>query len=161
MSLGRGSSPEREYVVGGVVSISFVECNEESGFLCLEDVAVKDQWDEFAEVVVSFGDCAIVHVVAEVWCEPHVVGSCARRIEIVYKNIIWKSSSPRVRWDHVAGAPCRVGADTLVEDERICKEGVVAYGTLVAGGGHVFHVSPPSEPCALYPIHDAGIPGRT
>ncbi len=56
MSLGRGSRPEGEYVVGGVVSISFVECDEESGFLRLEDVAVKGQWDKFAEVVVSFGD---------------------------------------------------------------------------------------------------------
>ena len=61
----------------------------------------------------------------------------------------------------MAGASRRVGSDTLVEDERVCQEGVVAESALVAGGGHVFHVSSPSKPCALYPVHDAGVPSRT
>jgi len=153
--------PDGINIVCRVVLVSFVECDEEDGFLRLEDVTVQNQGDEFAEVVVSLGDRAVVHVVAEVWCEPHVIGSCSGGAEGVDEVVIWESFSSRVSRDHMVGASGRVGSDILVEDERVCQEGVVAYGTLVAGGGHVFHVSPPSEPCALYPIHDAGIACRT
>jgi len=56
MCLDGWSCPDTVHVVARVVFVSFVEGDEEGGFLCLEDVAVEDQGDEFAEVVVSFGD---------------------------------------------------------------------------------------------------------
>ena len=56
LGLDGWSCPDAVHVVVGVASVSFVEGDEEGGFLCPEDAAVQDQWDEFAEVVVSFGD---------------------------------------------------------------------------------------------------------
>ncbi len=53
VGLGCGSCPDSVYVVGWIESNPFVECEEQSGFLRLEDVAVEDQGDELTQVTVS------------------------------------------------------------------------------------------------------------
>ena len=54
LGLDGWSCPDAVHIVGGVASVSFVEGDEEGGFLRFEDGAVKDLWNKFAEVAVSY-----------------------------------------------------------------------------------------------------------
>ena len=98
-----------------------------------------------------------MHVVAEVWCEPHVVGSRARGAEGIDKVVIWQSFAAGVCGDHVASTSGRVAPYARVEEERVGEVGVVSHAALEAWRRHVLHVGSPSQPRALDSIDDAGV----
>ena len=123
--LDNWSCPDCVYIIGWVASVSFVESDEEGGFLSLKDEAIQDQGYELAEVVVSLRDRAVVHVVAHIRGEPHIVRSRTCGAEGVEKVVIWRAFSSRVRRDNMGRTSGRVAPNIGVEKERVGQEVVV------------------------------------
>ena len=136
------------------LAIALIEREEESGPLGEEDVAPEDQRHEDGQVGVARRNVAVVHVVARVRREPHVVRGGRRRGEVGHQGAARGS-----RRDHLV-APSRIANDVIVVHKRIVSDRVVSGIVAVAVRRHVFHVRLPRQSGPEDPIDDAGgVPG--
>ena len=151
-----GSGPDHEEVRRAASAPVLVERDKESRPLRLEHGAVQDLRHEPGQEGVPRRDVAIVHVVADVRREPHVVRGRRRGSEVIQQDLVG-----RPRRDD-PGTAARVRRDVLVINKRIVPRRV---RVLVAGEAiarHVLLVRLPGEARRLEAVYEVrGVPRQS
>ena len=153
--LRRGTGPNGVHVGGTLASAVFIERDEEGGPRRREHRAVENLRQEALQVGVPRRHGTVVHVVAQVRREPHVVRSGRRRGEVVQQRAV-----PTPGRDD-ATASGSVVDDVAEVDERIVADRIPARVAAVTAARHVFHVRLPRQTCVDEKVHDVlGFPSE-
>ena len=148
-----GAGPDGVQVRRALPAVLVVR-DEEGRPLRPEHRAVQDLRDEAGHERVADRDVAIVHVVAEVRREPHVVRGVGDGVEIVEEGLVRGTRGDDAR--AARGVPGKVA----VVDERIVLDRVPPGVAAVAVRRHGLQVGLPREAGVDESAHDVrGVPG--
>ena len=143
-----GSGPDRVEVRRAPSAPVFVERDQEGRPLRLEHRAVQDLRHEPGQEGVARRDVAIVHVVAEVRREPHVVRGRRGGSEVVQQDLVGRAGRDDPR------TAARVRRDVLVINERIVFRRVRVLVAAEAVARHGLLVRLPREARRLEAVHE-------
>ena len=137
--LDRRSGPDRIHRGCAFPLAVLIEGDEQRGPLRREHRAVEDLGDQVGKIPVPRRHVAVVHVVADVRTQPHVIRRVRRRREVVEEGVVADS-----RRDHACALRC-IACDIAVVDEGIVTHDIAPVVGAVAVTRHILHVRLPTQ----------------